>query len=350
MNVQRTDFYVGLFLVGTIAAVVAAVIATSGWGEDRYDIYVRTDNAQDIAVDTKIYLQGLEVGRVTHVTPRPAPSGHGLEFIIQASLVAKYPDGTLLRLPRGTEAEVITGLLGGSTLNFAVRDTLRGTLAPDDTIDMRRSAPAMEAFGALARDLKGTIEAALVAATGTLDAVKHLADSLTVATGTSRRFIAGIQPATEKAMAGVAVNLDRLRLVLDSANARTGLSFTEVNATIAQSRALLVSMDSLTRSVTAMGGENRPEVRAIMVNMRQLSEQLQYVLEQVGRRPMRLITGVRLPDSLSVEGRDTTRGAGAGAAASSARPGASSDTTRAARAAPGDTARPPRRTPVERSP
>jgi hypothetical protein len=47
-----------------------------------------------------------------------------------------------------------------------------------------------------------------------------------------------------------------------------------------------------------MGGENRPEINALIVNFRQMSEQLQYILDQVGRRPMRLITGVRMPDTL----------------------------------------------------
>ena len=69
VNVQRSDLYVGMFLVATVALVVVALIATSGWGVDRYDVFVRTDNAQDIAVDTKIYMQGLEVGRVAAIAP-----------------------------------------------------------------------------------------------------------------------------------------------------------------------------------------------------------------------------------------------------------------------------------------
>ena len=67
VNVQRTDLYVGMFLVATVALVAIALIATSGWGVDRYDVFVRTDNAQDVAVDTKIYMQGLEVGRVAAI-------------------------------------------------------------------------------------------------------------------------------------------------------------------------------------------------------------------------------------------------------------------------------------------
>lgn len=307
MNVQRTDLYVGMFLIGTVALVAAALVATSGWGVKRYDVYVRTSDAKDITVDTKIFMQGLEVGRVAAIAPRPAAGSAGrLEFILRLSLLDAFPDGTPLRLPRGTDAEVESGLLGGSTLLLAVHSDSGGTLGPGDTIDMHRQAAAMEAFGALATDLKGTIQSALVAATATLEASRRLADSLTVATGTARRFMVGIEPGTEKIMAGVAVNLDRLRLIMDSTNTRTAITFREVDSTIVQSRRLLVSVDSLTRLLVAMGGENRPEVAAMIVNLRQLSQQLQFVLEQVGRRPMRLITGVKLPDTLSVSRRDTT--------------------------------------------
>lgn len=305
MKVQRTDLFVGMFLIGTVAAVAAALIATSGWGIDRYDVFVRTDNAQDIAVDTKIFMQGLEVGKVAAINPRPAGTRGRLEFIIRLSLLDKFPDGTLLRLPRGTDAEVSAGLFGGSQVQLTVHSDSGGLLDPGDTIDMHRSPAAMEAFGALARDLKGTIEEAILAATGTLRSGTRLADSLTVATGTARRFIAGIQPSTEKTLSNAATSLDRVRIMLDSTNVRTGITFQEVNAAIRQSQRLMVSADSLTQLLVAMGGENRPEIRTIIVNMRDLSRQLQYVMEQLGRRPMRAITGVKIPDSLSVERRRT---------------------------------------------
>lgn len=333
MSVQRSDLLVGMFLIGTVALVVAALVATSGWGIKRYDVYVRTTDAKDIAVDTKIFMQGLEVGRVAGISPRPAAGSAGrLEFILKLSLLDAFPDGTPLRLPRGTEAEVESGLLSGSTLKLAVHSDSGGTLAPGDTIDMHRQPAAMEAFGALATDLKGTIQAALVAATATLEASRRLADSLAAASGTARRFLAAIEPETQKIMGGVTVNLDRLRVLMDSSTARTGITFREVDSTIVQSRRLLVSVDSLTRLFIALGGENRPEIATIISNLRQLSQQLNFVLTQVGRRPMRLITGVKMPpESLAAWRRDS---------AAAATPPARPDTTHPAPPLLPDTTRP----------
>jgi len=298
VNVQRSDLYVGMFLVATVALVVIALIATSGWGVDRYDVFVRTDNAQDIAVDTKCYLQGLEVGRVAGIAPQPFGEGGQLQFIVRLSLVDRFPDGTPLRLPRGTSAEVTSALLGGSTLVLNASVDTGGTLAPGDTIGMVRASSPIQAFGDLARDLKGTIEQALVSATGTMDMVRTLADSLRLATGTARKLLIATQPGAERILNGVSANLDRLQAVLDSANTRTGLTFQQVNATLAQSRVLLASVDTLTRLVTSMGAENRPEVRALMLNLRDISAELGYVLEELSRRPLRFISGVKIPDSL----------------------------------------------------
>jgi ABC-type transporter Mla subunit MlaD len=303
VNVQRSDLYVGLFLVGTVALVLMALIATSGWGVDRYDVFVRTENAQDVAVDSKVFMQGLEVGRVAGIAPRPVGEAGKLEFIVRVSLLDRFPDGTPLRLPRGATAEVVSGLLGGATIQLAVTPGSGGSLAPGDTIEMTRGTSPIEAFGALASDLKGTIQQTLISATSTMNSVRGLTDSLQVATGTARRFLVTAQPGAERALDGVNANLDRLRTILDTANARAGPTLAQLNAMMTRGQSLLVGVDSLTRLLVAMGGEDRPEIKAMIVNFRNISTQLGYVLEQISRRPLRVISGVRIPDSLSVEGR-----------------------------------------------
>jgi ABC-type transporter Mla subunit MlaD len=303
VNVHRTDLYVGMFLVAMVALVALALIVTSGWGVSRYDVFVRTDNAQDITVDTKVYIQGLEVGRVAGIAPRPVGAAGRLEFIIRMALVDRFPDGTPLRLPRATSAVVTPALLGGAQFQLTVESDTGGTLAPGDTIDMLRGTSPLEAFGNLARDLKGTIESALVSATGTMNMVRVLADSLRLATGTARHVLLATEPGAERILNGVGANLDRLQVMLDSMNTRTGVTFQQLDATLSQSRKLMVSLDSATRLLTAVSAENRPEINRIIVNLRDLSAQLGYVLEQLSRRPLRFISGVKIPDSLTIEGR-----------------------------------------------
>jgi ABC-type transporter Mla subunit MlaD len=319
--VQRTDVYVGLFVIIIVGIVVAALIATSGWGIRHFDLLIVSDDVKDVAVDTRIYLQGLEIGRVASINPKRATKPGKLEFVIRASMLAAFPDKTPLKLICGMDAEVIAGIFGGATLELHQDpDALehqrgRHCAPPDsirsgDTLVMHRREPAMEALGSLATGLKSSLANAIAAATRALDAYKRLADSLSIATGTARGFVQGIRPGTESTLTELTASMARVRQLLDTIDTRSGgtmhqvdMTLEETRTTMQQTRRLMGSADSLTRLVSAMGAENRPEIRSMMLDLRFLTQQLQYVMEQLSRRPMRAMSGIQLPDSLTAEGR-----------------------------------------------
>lgn len=301
--VQRTDVYVGIFLLLIVGAILGALVVTSGWGISKWVLFVRADNVQGVTVDGKIYYQGLEIGRVAAIDAKQGLRPGRLEFIIRTELLAEFAAGDSLKLPRGSALQVTSNVLGATRLDILSLGDLPGMLAPSDTIELIRAPEAMQALGGLATDLKGTIQEALVTTTSTLQAFRRLADSLTLATGTARGFMAGIQPGTQEVLASAATSMQRVTRLLDSADTRTGVTLRQLDETMRQSRRVMSSADSLTRMLTALGGENQPEIRAIIENSRLLSQQMLYIMEQLSRRPARFMTGMRLPDSLTAEGR-----------------------------------------------
>ncbi len=318
--VQKTDLWVGLFLVLTIGTIVGALLATSGWGIRHNNLYIRSTDVQNVAIDTKLYLQGLEVGRVASITPRPSRKAGQLEFLIRASMIEKFGDTTRLELPCPVDVEVVSGLLGGATMelhvdrdeNQATRERCASRAMLDlsrDTVLMHHRPAVSEAFGALAVDLKSTLSDAITATTSAVNAYRRLADSLSRTTSSARGFIEGIRPGTEQTLTEVTANLARVRRLLDTADVRTGSTFRQVDLTMAetratmeQSRRLMASADSLTKLLNSMGAESRPEIRAMLLDARFLTQQLMYVMEQLSRRPMRAMSGVQLPESLTAEG------------------------------------------------
>jgi len=76
----RQDFYVGLLIVVTIALVIGALIATSGWGERRYDLYVRVASADGISQGSAVVIEGLDVGQVTSISPRVDSATRRISF------------------------------------------------------------------------------------------------------------------------------------------------------------------------------------------------------------------------------------------------------------------------------
>ncbi|MFI5207363.1 MAG: MlaD family protein [Gemmatimonadales bacterium] len=298
---QKNDLMVGVFVILVVATVVAALIKTQGLGVRHRALWIHATDVSEIRVDTKIYLQGLEVGRITQINPKPASGG--LEFQIRADILAQFPDGTPLTLRRGTDAELEINVLGGSTLLLDVHGDSRDTLRPGEVIELHRHTPAMEAFSSLASGLKEQIAHTLEQTTRTLTSVQHLADSATIATGTARRFVSGIQPGTERTLNEAAASMARMREMLDTTDVRSGVTLRQLNATFEQSRRLMASTDSLTRLLTAMGGENRPAIREVLENSRLLSQQTTFLMEALSRRPMRVMSGVDLPESLTSDGR-----------------------------------------------
>ena len=341
MKTTRTDLSVGLFVVAVIGVIVAALVATSGWGVRHFDLYIRTDDARDVALDTRIYLQGLEVGRVASISPRPTNKRGVLEFIIRAQMIAEFENGDSLALPGNVEAEVQPLLLGGALLVLDIYSSNqasatcsyginRALVQPGDTICMHRRPGVAEAFGNLALDLKADIANAIVATTRTVEAYGRLARNLEGSTGEIRTLVNEIRPGAVQTMAQLSSSLERMRRLLDTADVRSATTLAELNqsmqqtrATMEQARLLLVSTDSLTRLVTDITHESRPDIRAMLQDARFMTQQLLYVTEQLSRRPMRAMSGVELPDTLTIEGRARR------AADSTARTtGTSRDTTR----------------------
>jgi len=79
VEARRTDFLVGVFILVTIGIMVGTVIITSGLGRVQHVLYMRTETAQDLTSDTRVYLQGLAVGRVRQVYPQ-VDSGPEMAF------------------------------------------------------------------------------------------------------------------------------------------------------------------------------------------------------------------------------------------------------------------------------
>ena len=55
--------------------------------------------------------------------------------MIRADILTQFPDGTPLKLRRGTDAELEQNVLGGSTLLLDVHGTSKDTLPPNEIIE-----------------------------------------------------------------------------------------------------------------------------------------------------------------------------------------------------------------------
>ena len=277
----RQDFYVGLLIVVAIALVVGALIATSGWGERRYDVYLRVANAEGISPDTKALVQGLEVGRVRSISPTVDSVSGTISFVARLSVAEKFADGSSLRLPRGTRAEVDASTpLAPAHINLLLPDTVgarRLFVEPGDTIRMSRRGSAMEKMAEVADELSQRVQEMVRQATQTLARVQST--------------IRDVAPNIESTLASVATAMGRVDSLVERMH-RAGLSDSIASA-VAGTNRLLVRLDSLAGEARALTTENRADLRATVVNLTEASRQLNHFVDQMARRPYRALTGVK---------------------------------------------------------
>lgn len=277
----RQDFYVGVLIVGAIALLVGALIATSGWGERRYDVYLRVGNAEGISPDTKALVQGLEVGRVRSISPTVDSISGTISFVARLSVTETFADGSSLRLPRGTRAELDASTpLAPAHINLMLPDTVgarRLFVEPGDTIRMSRKGSAMDKMAEVADELSHRVQELVREATQTLARV--------------RSTVRDVAPNITSTLGSVASAMGRVDSVVDRLH-RAGLG-DSIAAMVSGTNRLLVRLDSLAGEARAMTSENRADLRATVMNLTEASRQMNHFVDQMARRPYRALTGVK---------------------------------------------------------
>ena len=288
VDTTRQDFIVGLVIVGAIAVVVGALLATSGWGERRYDLYLRAASAEGLTADSKVLLQGLEVGRVMRVSPRVDSTTRTVSFVAKLSMIERFSGGADLRLPAGTRGrlEPASQISSTALIRIVLPDSggrAARLLAEGDTIDSDRKVPVMDQVAEVAQQLSKEVQEVLHRTHQSLERVDAI---LAQANG----VLKDIRPSVETTLADVSTTMNHVNKLVQRLD--PGLA-DSVSRAIALSTRIMLRVDSLAAQAGQMTTENREDVRIAVANITQLTRQLNHLAEQVSRRPYRLLTGVK---------------------------------------------------------
>lgn len=288
MDTARQDFTVGLVIVGAIAVVVGALLATSGWGERRYDLYLRTASAEGLTTDSRVVLQGLEVGKVTRVSPVVDSTTHTISFVARLSIIERFAGGADLRLPRETRGQIepASQFSPAVMIRLLLPDSgSRSTrlLSAGDTIPSDRKVPVLDQVAEVAQSLSKEVEEVLHR---THQSLEHVDAILTQANG----ILKDVKPNVQATLADVSQTMNRVNALVQRLD--PGLA-DSVSGALALSNRVLLRVDSLAAQASQMTTENRQDIRTAVGNLTQLTKQLNHLTEEVSRRPYRLLTGVK---------------------------------------------------------
>jgi ABC-type transporter Mla subunit MlaD len=211
--------------------------------------------------------------------------------VARLSINQRFPDGTAVTLPVGTSALIAqTSPIAAPVIQIETPKNARlsAYLAAGDTIPSTRTVSAMDRLGDVAEQLSGEVESALGETRRLLAGTNH-----TVARTDS--LLATTTPLVERALTQLAASLERTDRMLGSLEPRVGPVVDSMAVTLAETRQVLQRLDDLARTASSMAGENRESIRATVENLRRSSIIMDHFVDQVSRRPTRMLTGVRPP-------------------------------------------------------
>ncbi|MEO8634231.1 MAG: MlaD family protein [Gemmatimonadales bacterium] len=309
LRTRSADALIGLLVLGAVAVALITIVVTRGWTERRVTIYMRSPSVQDLKQDTPVFLQGLNIGEVSAISPMGDSLAMGApEFLVALRLRERYANGVPIRLPLGTSGEIVsTGLIGSASIALVVpKNDIVAILVEGDTIRGALTQGWTDVLKEVADTLRTQVS-------HILSDTRHLLATLDRTAATAHAEMTTTAPDLRATLASARQVLDRLEPMIEQARTTMAVADTSV-ATLQDSLSLLLSdtrrlvnhADTLTVDVTRTTDQLTPDVRQTLRNIHDLSVKLEYFMDQISRRPHRLLTGVR-PLPSDTMPRDSTR-------------------------------------------
>ena len=303
LSQRGSDALVGLLVLAAGLVLATAFVITRGWNERRIIVYMLSPSVLDLKPDTRVLLQGLQIGEVAGISAKVDSVMGPPEFVVALRLRERYQNGTPIVLPRATRAELIQSaiLAGGVEISLIVPPNARfGQLEPGDTIRAKVPQTAVQTLKEVADSLKTQVSDILRDTRKLLATLDHTASS--VETEMQRTA-----PEVRQTLADARVVLNQLSPVLATADSlmgetrgRLGSLHDSLTATLVEARQLMNNLDTLAHAATLVAVDNRERIRQTAENIRVVSIKMEYLMDQLSRRPLKVISGVKPLDHDSI--------------------------------------------------
>ena len=307
MKWDNTDLRVGILVLGAVVVAVASFLwVGQQWGRDVAPLYTDVADVQGIGAESPVFLNGFNVGRVTEVRPLVNANGQ-LLFRLRMDILWRLEDKSPMPLTVGLRARVVPPAL----------DIGRGSIVlelPSRRPDRLTGHPERSEGSTVALKPGDVIPSMLVG--GTTNRMQLVVDSvgrdLRLAIASVERLVKSL----ETTVASASATMKNANGMIASVNQEVPGIMRTVKTSLASADSLMKSLHSVTPatvatldSVRALLGDSRtaiaratefldnnePQLASTIANLDQASAVLSNLLEEVSKRPIKAITGVRPP-------------------------------------------------------
>lgn len=291
----------GLMVLSALALLIAVLFQLTGRSGSTERYYMNLESVSGIKYGTPVLYEGYRIGQVESI--EPTRSADGLKFRVQVGIENNWP------IPEDAVASPATaGLLSDVSLDIKHGESSQ-YLQPGDDIKTAPNADIFVAMSALANDLSSFTEATLT------PFVEHLDSSVDDLVGELDEELPGMIEQLKTVLDGVeqlvgsaneVLNPDSqqsIKEMISSLNETAG----EVQILSRDFHGTRENIDQLLGEANAMLQENRPQVNALITDLRlaifnlgerldsvgyqmeAASQNLQIFSEQIRQQPNRLL-------------------------------------------------------------
>ena len=308
LSERTSDALIGAFVMGALLVLVTAIYFTTGWNRRSWQVYITAASAEGLNSDTKVYLQGLEIGRVNSVSPRIGGTGP-LTFLVQLTLNQRFANDSLVRIPIGTRALIAeASFVGGASISLETPAVGGSAMVqPFDTLDGIPRPSPLGQIAQVADSLARQVSLVLADTRRLLSNVDGTVRDVRGQVGLAGPHLQSSLKSVDAGLRHLEPTLRHAEALSATVDSSFGPLQDSLSRTLAAARQLLMRLDTLTSTTNRMAGENRADIRATVSQMKVVGFQLENFLDQVSRRPLRMLTGVHPAntDSLRNAGSDT---------------------------------------------
>jgi len=305
MKWDNTDLKVGLLvLVALVIGVVSFMWVGQKWRRDVAPLYTDVADVQGLGVESPVFLGGFNVGRVSDVRPRVGPDGQ-LLFRVRMDVLWKL-DSAPMPLNQGLRARVVPPALdiGRGSIVLETPTVSSVVLKPGDVIpsvQMGGTTNRMQlVVDSVGRDLRlviASVEKLVKSLEVTVASASATMTSANATMKTANGMLSSISQDMPGIMTGVRTNLASADSLIRTLHTVTPATV----ATLDSVRALLGDTRLAIARATEFLDTNQPGLTSTIANLDQASAVLSNLLEEVSRRPIKAITGVRPPTRAPAE-------------------------------------------------
>ena len=279
MNFERQDFALGLFVLGALAAVVAALITVAGILEkEKINLHIRVDTLPAVRRGTAVYVSGYRVGEITDISP--VVDVTPFYFDLTLAVDADFP------LYEGTAASIgaVGGLVGDAVVDLRIPD-LPGTQLTDGAVLPQVSSPGLAQMISRADTLAQTVEQVASNLAEILDPERagNLIEEFTNTMIFARETFAMLEYEVVALSDSLRYGMRSAARSLDLVNSVLGENRERFAATLDTTLSLVSNLNHLTLNAGSMIDSTGPRLDRNLEQMEAVLAELQVLLEDMNR-------------------------------------------------------------------